>query len=183
MSYLIFARWFGLISIILSLGILFNLEDAKAMARNMVDGESGYIMGGVLPIIFGSLAFMQHNRFVPGWQIVVTLIGLFMLVIGAYRVLFVNSWKRLISRHLNKVPFLFSLFGLILGCLLLYVGFFVPLSSIAPPAAPLSPLVDDFKLSTLKSPYVHSSGSHYGYSIDIHTLTAPAPTLQNILTL
>ena len=127
MSYLVFARWFGLISIVLSLGILFNLEDAKAMARNMVDGESGYIMGGVLPVTFGSLAFMRHNDFVPGWQIVITLIGLFMLIIGAYRILFVTSWKRLISKHLDKVPFLFSLFGLILGCLLLYVGFCVPI--------------------------------------------------------
>ena len=170
MPHLVFARWFGLISIILSLGILFNLEDAKAMAKNMIDGESGYIMGGVLPIIFGSLAFIQRNGLVPGWQIVATLIGLFMLVIGAYRVLFVNSWKRLISSHLNKVPFLFSLFGLILGCLLLYVGFFVlPISSITP-----SPLIDDFKLSALKSPYVHSSGYRYpwGCLSDIHLPTS-----------
>ena len=127
MSYLIFARWFGLISVILSLGILFNLDDAKIMAKNMVENESGYIMGGILPIVFGSLAFMQNNSFVPGWQIVVTLIGLFMLVIGAFRVIFVTAWKSLIQRHLDKIPFLFSLFGLILGLLMFYVGFFVPI--------------------------------------------------------
>ncbi|AAO90558.1 hypothetical protein [Coxiella burnetii] len=127
MSYIIFARWFGLISVILSLGILFNLDDAAVMARNMLHNESGYIMGGVLPIIFGSLAFMQHNSFAPTWQIVVTIIGLFMLAIGVFRVIFVNAWKRLIEEHLNKIPFLFSLFGLILGLLLLYVGFFAPI--------------------------------------------------------
>ncbi|MBW5802515.1 hypothetical protein FIV31_02500 [Coxiella endosymbiont of Ornithodoros amblus] len=123
MSYIILARWFGLISIILSLGILFNLDDAAVMARNMLHSESGYIMGGVLPIIFGSLAFMKHNSFAPTWQIVVTIIGLFMLGIGVFRVIFVNTWKRLIEEHLDKIPFLFSLFGLILGLLLLYVGF------------------------------------------------------------
>ena len=127
MLYLIFARWFGLVSIILSLGILFNMDNAKYMAINMAYNESGYIMGGVLPIIFGSLAFVQNNRFEPTWQIVVTIIGLFMLTIGIFRVIFVNAWKLLIKKHLNKIPFLFSLFGLILGCLLLYVGFFAPI--------------------------------------------------------
>ena len=37
MSYIEFARWFGLVSILLSLGILFNLENARAMAKKMVD--------------------------------------------------------------------------------------------------------------------------------------------------
>jgi len=127
LSYIIFARWFGFISVILSLGILFNLDDAKIMATHMVDNESGYIMGGVLPIIFGSLALTEHTSFVPDWQIVITMIGLFMLVIGTFRVIFVKHWKKIIKRHLNKVPFLFSLFGLMLGLLMLYVGFFAPI--------------------------------------------------------
>ena len=127
MSYIMFSRWFGLISVILSLGILFNLDDAKVMAKHMLENETGYIMGGVLPIIFGTLAFMQHSSFKPGWQIVVTLIGLFMLIIGIFRVIFVQQWKKLIQRHLDKVPTLFSLFGLICGLLLIYVGFFEPI--------------------------------------------------------
>jgi len=51
MNYLVFARWFGLVSLILSLGILFNISDARTMARNMIHDETGYIMGGVLPVI------------------------------------------------------------------------------------------------------------------------------------
>ena len=124
MSYILFARWFGLISIILSLGILFNLEDAREMAKHMVDAESGYIMGGVLPIIFGSLALIQHNGHYSDWRFVVTLIGIFMVLIGIFRVIFVRWWKKIIHRHLDNVPYLFSLFGLMLGVLLLYVGFF-----------------------------------------------------------
>ena len=124
MTYIMFARWFGLISLILSLGILFHLNDAKKMAKSMMETDSGYIMGGVLPIIFGSLAFIQHNTFDMSWQLVVTIIGLFMMLIGVFRVLFVKQWKILIRRNLDKVPALFSLFGLMLGLLLLYVGFF-----------------------------------------------------------
>lgn len=67
MTYIVFARWFGVVSVILSFGILFNLEDAKEMAKHMVVSESGYIMGGVLPVIFGSLSLMFANSFAPGW--------------------------------------------------------------------------------------------------------------------
>ena len=127
MSYIYFARWFGIISVLLSLGILFNLDDAKVMARHMIDQESGYIMGGILPIIFGSLAFIHHHSFSGNWQLVVTLIGLVMVWAGTYRVLFVSHWKKLMHRHEDKIPPLFSLFGLMFGLLLLYIGFFLPL--------------------------------------------------------
>lgn len=123
MTYIVFARWFGLVSIILSLGILFNLEDAREMAKNMVKSESGYIMGGVLPVIFGSLAIMFANSFEPGWTLLVTVVGASTLIIGTFRVIFVRQWKHLISQHIEQIPFLFSLFGLMLGVILLYVGF------------------------------------------------------------
>lgn len=127
MTYIIFARWFGIISLILSFGILFNLEDAKSIAKHMVQSESGYIMGGVLPVIFGTLAFLFSNSFTPTWQLVITLIGLMMVIIGAFRVLFPKSWKSLMQRNIDKIPPLFSLFGLIFGLLLIYVGFFAPI--------------------------------------------------------
>lgn len=123
MAYLVFARWFGLVSIILSLGILFNLEDAKVMARNMVKTESGYIMGGVLPVIFGTLSLMFANSFEMGWTLVITFVGASTLVIGIFRVIFVKQWKNLMSRHIEKIPFLFSLFGLMGGVIMSYIGF------------------------------------------------------------
>ena len=108
---------------LLSFGILFNLDDAKELARDLVTSAAGYIMGGVLPIIFGSLALVQHHVFTAGWSLVVSVIGLFMVLIGAFRVLFVKQWRRLVSAHVDSIPVLFSLFGLMLGLLLLYTGF------------------------------------------------------------
>lgn len=132
MSYIIFARWFGIISTLLSLGILFNLGDARQMAKNLVHNEAGYIMGGVLPIIFGSFAIIQQHDVTTEWPLVVTLIGLAMLVIGTFRVLFVQTWKNLMTRHLDKIPALFSLFGLMFGLLLIYVGFIAPIVAFNP---------------------------------------------------
>ena len=127
MSYTLFAKWFGIISTLLALGVLFNLDDAKKMAKNMIHEESGYIMGGVLPIIFGSLSFMHHNIFTLNRQLVVTLIGLAVLLVGSFRVLFVAHWRKIMQKHLDQVPALFSLFGLMFGLLLLYVGFIAPM--------------------------------------------------------
>ena len=127
MSYIIFARWFGIISVILALGILFNLSDAKAMAQEMVKDATGYIMGGVLPIIFGSLALMHQNDFNLGWSLVVSIIGLCLLLLGAFRALFVYAWKKIISRYIDIIPALFALFGLMFGLILLYVGYIAPL--------------------------------------------------------
>lgn len=123
MTYLMFARWFGVVSVLLSLGILFNLEDAREMAKNMVKSETGYIMGGVLPIIFGTLSLMFVDSFELDWHLVITFVGAAMLLVGTYRVIFVKQWKALISQHLDQIPFLFSLFGLMLGLMLLYAGF------------------------------------------------------------
>jgi hypothetical protein len=123
MTYVMFARWFGLVSVLLSLGILFNQEDAQDMARSMIKTDTGYIMGGVLPIIFGSLSLLFMDCFDFCWNLVITLVGVIMLLIGIYRVIFVNQWKALMSRHIEQIPFLFSLFGLMIGVILLYVGF------------------------------------------------------------
>lgn len=123
MTYIVFARWFGLVSVFLSLGILFNLENAREMAKHMVRSETGYIMGGVLPIIFGSLCLIYVDSFDIGWNLVLTFVGSCMLAAGIFRALFVRQWQTLIARHIEQIPFLFSLFGLMFGVILIYVGF------------------------------------------------------------
>lgn len=125
-SYVCLAKWFGLVSLFLSLGILFNLEDAKAMARHMIKEESGYIMGGVLPIIFGSFMFVCIESYVDGWSILVAAVGTGMMLIGIFRVMFVKHWKNLLAHNAEKIPPMFALFGLMIAVMLLYVGFISP---------------------------------------------------------
>ena len=129
MTYILFAKWFGITSLTLSLGILFHLNDAKKMAAQMIRSDTGYIMGGVLPIIFGTFALVNFFDLTNGWKTVITFISLFIFFLGCYRVLFVNHWKRLLSRHADKIPALFSLFGLMVGLLLLYIAYIAPLTN------------------------------------------------------
>ncbi|MDA8561871.1 hypothetical protein N9L02_02015 [Gammaproteobacteria bacterium] len=123
MTHIIFARWFGIVSILLSLGILFNLENARDMAKHMVKSDSGYIMGGVLPIIFGTMSLMFVESFNIGWNLIITIIGAILLAMGIYRVIFVKQWSSLLSKHIEQIPFLLSLFGLMLGLTLIYIGY------------------------------------------------------------
>ena len=127
LTYLCFARWFGLVSLFLSLGILFNLDDAKEMAKRMVKEDSGYIMGGVLPVIFGTLAITCYHSVSFGWEFVVTMAGVATTVAGLFRVLFVRQWKSFFQSNVDKIPPLFALFGLMFGLLLIYVGYISPL--------------------------------------------------------
>jgi hypothetical protein len=46
-----------------------------------------------------------------------------MVFIGIFRVIFVKQWKVLLSQYIQEIPFLFSLFGLMFGAILLYIGF------------------------------------------------------------
>ena len=123
MNHVFYAQIFGIVSLLLALGILFNLDHSKKMAEQMIHSSTGYIMGGVLPVIFGSWIVTQHNVWLHGWPLVVTLIGWFMLIIGVFRLWFVRIWIQLLDKHLDRIPVLFALFGLILGFLLCYVGF------------------------------------------------------------
>ena len=125
MAYIHYAQLFGIISTVLALGILFNLTEARKMAKEMVGTASGYILAGVLPLIFGCSTMLQVNHWAMGWPLVVTVIGWLMFVFGVFRLLFVRVWLRLVRSVLDEAPVLFSLFGLIFGLLLLYVGFVV----------------------------------------------------------
>ncbi len=123
MSYITFAQWFGIISLALSLGILLNLRNAKEMAKHMIQTETGYIMGAVLPITFGSLAFLNLSTFHFDQQMIVSLIGLAIFFLGCYRAFFPKHWSKVLSKHIDQIPSLFSLFGLMFGIALTYIGF------------------------------------------------------------
>ncbi len=127
LTYIVFAKWFGITSVLLALGMLFNLSDARDIAKKMVENESGYIMGGVQPIIFGTLALVSDGSFHVGTPLVVSTIGLLMVLVGVYRVMFARHWKKLMTRYVDKIAPLFSLFGLMFGLILLYIGYIAPL--------------------------------------------------------
>lgn len=125
MDYVAFARLFGLVSTVLALGVLFNLDDARRMTKDMIGTASGYILSGVLPLIFGSWVVTSVGSFNVGWSLVVTLIGAVMMLFGCFRLLFVKLWLSWALSATDEAPLLFSFFGLMMGLALLFVGFLI----------------------------------------------------------
>lgn len=123
-EYLMMARLFGIISLVMSLGILFNIERSRKLAEELIQTASGYIVGGVLPLIFGGWVLVQRIQWdASRWGNMVALVGLFMFLVGVFRLWFVKLWKHLMIKYVRYIPFLFSLFGLVLALLLLYIGY------------------------------------------------------------
>lgn len=122
MDYIHFARMFGLFYFCVSLSILFNMDNAKKIAQELTESAVGRILAGILPLFFGSWVIVTNNIW-TGWATIVTVIGWILFLVGIFRLWFVNSWVKSIQRNVDKAPVMFALFGMIMGLLLLYVGF------------------------------------------------------------
>lgn len=130
MAYTMFAQWLGLVSVILSLGILFNLEYAHTAAKRMVEAEASYFTAGVLPVALGILILINADCLEFCWHLVVIFAGTAMLLAGMFRIMFVERWQKFVSDHIEYLPFLICLFGLMLGVVMIYAGFFAQLVSV-----------------------------------------------------
>lgn len=126
MDYIAVTRAFGVATLVISIGFLFHLSHYERMAREMVGHPTGFILGGVIPVLVGSIIINFPNSYIQGWP-VLTLIGWALFLVGVFRIWCVHLWIKVIKSNMTLVPVLFAVFGLILGCLLCYAGFVVPL--------------------------------------------------------
>lgn len=124
MTYTMFAQWLGMLSILFSFSILLNLEYAHNVAKQKIESEDTYLIAGVLPVALGSLILVNMDCFEFCWHLMLTAAGMAILVAGIYRIFFVNHWKKFASNHAEYLPFLLCLFGLMLGVMLIYAGYF-----------------------------------------------------------
>jgi len=123
MSTVFFGQFLGLFFLIVSLGILFNREHASKMIKDVMDHPALQQLVGILPALLGIWVVLQHNNWGGGWQLVVTLVGWLLLLVGIYRLWCVESWLKMISKCQCDAPLWAGIIMLIIGLLLLYVGF------------------------------------------------------------
>jgi hypothetical protein len=125
MAYVLFAKMFGVFFIVVAIGVLFNQEHAKKAAGDLADSAVSRFVVGMLPALFGSWVVVQHNVWAMQWSLAVTLVGWFMLLVGIFRLWFVDAWGSLLKKNQDKAPILVGFFALVFGLLLSYVGFIV----------------------------------------------------------
>lgn len=128
MDYISVTKAFGVTTLVVSLGFLFHLSHYERMAREMIGHPSGFILGGVLPVLVGSVIINFPDSYIQGWPIL-TYIGWVLFAVGVLRIWCIHWWINILKSNMAFVPVLFAVFGLIFGCLLCYAGFVVPLYS------------------------------------------------------
>ena len=129
MEYAAITRAFGVITLVLSFGFLFHLKHYREMAKKMVGNPSGFILAGVIPLLYGSFLIHFPSSQINGWNHVLYVIGWIMFLVGVFRIWFVNLWVKIIKDNMTFVPVLFALIGLIFGLLLCFAGYIAPLYS------------------------------------------------------
>ena len=123
MSTAFFGQFFGIVFVLFSLGILFNREHASKMLADVANHPASQMLVGLVPLLLGVWIVLQHNNWGGGWQIVVTLVGWLLLLVGVYRIWCVESWVKTIEKCQGCAPLWGGIIMLIIGLLLLYVGF------------------------------------------------------------
>ena len=126
MDYIELTRAFSWFCWVLAFGFLFNMSHYEGMARKMVTGPSGFIMGGILPSLVGAIIIHYPHISVHSFS-ALKICGWVLFLIGVIRMLFVRQWIGLMEQNIKIVPILFAVFGLIFGCLLTYSGYIAPL--------------------------------------------------------
>ena len=130
---LILAKTFGIAVAIISLGMLFNLDDTRRAFTEMSKSPVSRMLSASNRVLIGSCIVAQYftsevtfSSLHP-WDWVVFAMGVWLLCVGCLRLWFAQFWVSLVKKHLDKMPIIDCLFGLIFSLLLIYIGYFVPL--------------------------------------------------------
>ena len=118
------AQYLGLLLLFVSLSVLFNRDHAIKVAHDLMQHGASQFIAGIVTVLVGLFVVLLHTSWI-GWEIVVTLTGWFLLVLGVFRLWCPASFAGCLKKHGDKVSGLAGVFFLIVSLLLLYVGFVV----------------------------------------------------------
>jgi hypothetical protein len=125
------ARLFGVFSLIVCLGRLFNLDHMKLVVKEVQHSAIGRGVMGWMPLFFGLFIMLGNEDFasqpISGWHLVLFVYAALLVLLGILRLWFIQRWVKFFQSYADFIPVLNCLFGLIFGFLLIYIGFLVPL--------------------------------------------------------
>ncbi len=132
MSLTIFlGQIFGLYLFITSLVMLIQHKFIKKVMAEIVKSASTLFLIGIMTLILGLICVIIHNIWVPGWEVIITIIS-WLILLKALFLLFLpktaDNWiKYALVKHkldLYKHIKWFNWVCLILGAYLIYMTFF-----------------------------------------------------------
>ena len=122
---ILLARFLGIMFVVVNLGILFNRKQFLAFANSLVNTPSSQVFASILPTALGSFLIVTHNQWTGGWPVVlVSVIGWIIFLVGLFRIFFPQTWVSAITKRKDTAfPIVMSCIWLIIGIVLLYLGF------------------------------------------------------------
>lgn len=132
MSLTIFlGQIFGLYLFITSLMMLLKQKFMRKVVSEIVKSASILFLIGIMTLILGIICVIIHNIWIPGWEVIVTIISWLILLKGLFLLFFPKeadqAIKYVYQKHkldLYKHIKWFNWACLILGAYLIYMTFF-----------------------------------------------------------
>ena len=122
MSTILLGKYFGIIFIILAIGILIHRNHITEVIDDILAHPALQFIAGLIPIILGTWIILVHNMWAYDWSVVVTIVGWLMLLGGIFRLWFFSVWLNLMKKHKASAPLWGGIIMLVIGVLLVYAG-------------------------------------------------------------
>lgn len=122
-----FARFLGISLIVMCAGILLNLRFYGYVWQECKKHPIYILIFGLFDLFLGLFIVLLHNLWIADWRVLITLLGWFLFIRGAFRVIgtvFVQKISSSIKEtQLNTVLVSSAIIFLLIGLFLTYSGF------------------------------------------------------------
>ncbi|MGB2629916.1 MAG: hypothetical protein WBD24_00735 [Candidatus Omnitrophota bacterium] len=119
------AKLIGPYLIIVSVGVLLNLEFYRKMVDDFVKNAAVLYIGGVLALFFGLLLVLFHNKWTLSWTLIITIMGWIGILKGVWLIVFPKMMAKISIEYFKKTAVLIVHLAIvfILGVILTVMGF------------------------------------------------------------
>ncbi|MBU0683454.1 MAG: hypothetical protein ABIH85_01190 [Candidatus Omnitrophota bacterium] len=124
---LFIARIFGLVYLIVGIGLLFNRKLFQQVMVDFCKNLALVLFGGMFALIVGIAIILVHNVWVPHWTVIITIIGWLGLIKGIWIIVFPKSMAMFMRRYQENenLVTVHAFAAIILGVVLTFFGFFM----------------------------------------------------------
>ncbi len=98
---MVLAKFLGLLLTITGVGAAINSRHMMAVVKDICERPAAQMGAAFLPTLVGSYVVAAHHTWPNDWTMLITIIGLVMLIGGAFRSLFPSIWVGLLRRWAN----------------------------------------------------------------------------------
>ena len=118
------AKVLGLYFVVLSLGVIVNADRQRKIVKEMVKSPAAVFSIGCIALLMGLVIVTLHNRWLPNWTLLITIIGWSKIVKGSLMLIFPEEMARFAKHSIkDNTQVIGAILALVLGLYLTLMGF------------------------------------------------------------